>query len=114
MDQLQDHLILEGGLVSAADREACRRWAAGAKRKKKKRRKKLPKASSSRSSSRVHLLSCVVQRQVYGPDSAENLRISTGAVLGADRGVPMPPIMEVFVEVIQLLRDMEQIVASCH
>ena len=45
------------------------------------------------------------------PDSAENLRVPTGAVLGADRGVPRPQIMEVFVEVIQLVRDEEQIVA---
>ena len=50
MDRLED-LILTGAPVSAADREAWRRWvnrsssSSGAKRKKKKRRKrKLPKA----------------------------------------------------------------------
>ena len=31
-------------------------------------------------------------------------------VLGSDRGVPVPQIMEVFVEVTQLVRDVEQIV----
>ena len=50
MDRIED-LILEETLVSAADKEAWRRWAFEAKRKRKKRRKKkLPKASSGRRS----------------------------------------------------------------
>ena len=46
MNRLED-LILEGWPVSAADKEAWRRWAIGAKRKKMKRRKKkLPRSGT--------------------------------------------------------------------
>ena len=63
MDRLED-LILTGAPLSAADREAWRRWvnrsssSSGAKRKKKKRRKrKLPKAGG-RAGSWTSWLSC--------------------------------------------------------
>ena len=111
MDRLED-LILTGAPVSAADKEAWRRWvnrsssSSGAKRKKKKRRKrKLPKAGGRAVLGQVgcHARCCATTRlgeRSWCASATDHGRCgedsACACLRGADRGVPVPQIMEVF------------------
>ena len=122
MDRLEDR-ILQGSPVSKADKEAWRRWVnnsspSGSKRKKKKRRKrKLPKAGGrpvlgqggcrARCCATTGLGSpwcaSATDHGLRGGDSA------CARLRGADRGVPMPQIMEVFV-VPQIMEEIMEVI----
>ena len=113
MDQLKD-MMFSGQSVSAADREAWRRWAqAGSTQRRRKRKKKLPK-TSLRHAARVPAVllrvlggasvpvhrpcaghfSCM-QRQVRTVHTVQAIGDSTGSVLGLARsGAPTGVIVQ--------------------
>ena len=112
MDRIED-LVLMGANVSTADREAWWRWmnnsssSSGAKRKKKKRRKrKLPKVGGRAVLGQVGCRArCCATTRLGEPVVCQRHRTmdagggdsACACLRGADRGVPMPQIMEVFV-----------------